>query len=386
METADAVVIGGGVIGTSIAYQLSKHRKKVVLLEKGDIGAQTSGACDKAIFLQSKKPGFPIKLAKESRKIYENLEVELETSIEFKRAGGMIVIEKEAHLPFMKGFVKKQNKAGIDVKMLDRKEALAWQPSLSQYIEGATFSKEDAEVNPLLLTQAFAEAAKRKGVDIRTHTEVKGITVKKGKVTGVKTTNDYFATDTVINAAGPFAAKIAEMAGVRLTIMPRRGVVLITEKMGPTINGNVLCSQYIAAKHLEGNDETAPPFGIGLSLGQTASGNLLIGGSREFNGFTRAVGPEVLSAIAAHAGRIAPALKNIRIIRSMAGFRPFTGDGLPFIDESSEVKGLITAAGHEGDGIALAPITGVLVASLAEGGSEYDDLLKPLKMDRLLEV
>ncbi len=385
MQTADAVVIGGGVIGTSIAYRLAEHRN-VVLIDKGEIGAQTSGACDKAIFLQSKKPGFPIKLANASRSLYENLEDELGVSIEFKKDGGMIVIEKESHLPFMKDFIKKQNKAGIDVKLLDRKESLAWQPSLSSHIAGAAYSKQDAEVNPLLLSQGFAKASKRKGVEIQTHTEVTDIAVNKGKVTGVQTDKGYIATELVVNAAGPFASKIAEMAGIGLTIMPRRGVILISEKVKPLIHGNILCSQYIAAKHLEERDPNDPPYGIGLSLGQTESGNLLIGGSREFKGFDKAVGPEVLSAIAAHASRIAPALKQTRIIRTMVGFRPFTGDGLPIIDESQKVKGFIIAAGHEGDGIALAPITGVLVASLADNNSNYKDLLEPLRMDRMQAV
>lgn len=385
MEIADAVVIGGGVIGTSIAYRLAENRK-VLLIEKDDIGAQTSGSCDKAIFLQSKKPGFPIKLAKASRQIYENLEEELGASIEFKRDGGMIVIEKKEHVPFMTNFVKKQNKAGIDVEMLNRKEALERQPCLSPNIVGSTYSKEDAEVNPLLLSRAFAEASKRKGVEVRTHTEVTGITCNHGKVVGVETNKGYIATELVINAAGPFSPKVAEMAGIGLAIMPRRGVILISEKVDPMINGNILCSQYIAAKHLEGSNEDNLPYGIGLSLGQTNSGNLLIGGSREFQGFQKSVDSEVLSAIAMHASRIAPALKNIRIIRSMVGFRPFTGDGLPVIDESQEVKGFVIAAGHEGDGIALAPITGILVASLVEDHSNYKDLLEPLRLDRLQVV
>ncbi|OZU90547.1 hypothetical protein CIL03_05220 [Virgibacillus indicus] len=386
MEIADAVVIGGGVIGTSIAYRLAEDRN-VILIEKGEVGSGTSGACDKAIFLQSKQPGFPVRLAKASKEIYENLQAELEEPIEFKKGGGMIVIEKEAHLDFMKEFVKKQYKAGIDVNLLDRKETLAIQPALSETIAGSTFSTEDAEVNPLLLSQAFAAAAKRRGASIQTYTEVTGIKTQDGKITGVQTNQGYIATELVINAAGPFASQIAEMAGVGLTIMPRRGVILISEKVEPMINGNILCSQYMASKHFTSKSEkNAPSYGIGLSLGQTESGNLLIGGSREFKGYDRKVEPHVLSAIAAHACRIAPALNKIKIIRSMVGFRPYTGDGLPIIDWAREVDGFVVAAGHEGDGIALAPITGKLVTGLVNNDSKSSDLLEPLKMDRLQVV
>lgn len=384
METADAIVIGGGVIGTSIAYRLAEFRK-VILIEKREIGGETSGSCDKAIFLQSKKPGFPLALAKASREIYENLEEELGLSIEFKRAGGMIVIESEAHLQFMEGFVKSQNEAGINVKMMDRQEALERQPSLSPHIVGSTYSSEDAEVNPLLLSQAFAEGAKRKGVDIRTHTEVIDIVTRQGKVVGVQTNKGFISTEFVINAAGPFAPNIAKMVGIDLSIKPRRGVILISEKVKPVIYGNILCSQYIAAKHLTDTEaQNIPPFGIGLALGQMESGNLLIGGSREFTNFNKTAKPEVLSAIAAHASRIVPSLARVRIIRSMVGFRPFTGDGLPVIDESPDVKGFVIAAGHEGDGIALAPITGQLVASLIEG--QKSELLAPLKLERLRAI
>ncbi|MEC5425226.1 FAD-dependent oxidoreductase [Virgibacillus sp. C22-A2] len=386
METADAVIIGGGVIGTSIAYRLAETNRKVILIEKGEIGAQTSGACDKAIFLQSKKPGFPIQLAKASRDVYENLEEELETSVEFKKGGGMVVIEEEGHLDFMKEFVLKQKNAGIDVTLLDRREALERQPCLSPDIVGSTYSKEDAEVNPLLLSQAFAEGSKRRGVEIRTHTTVIGIDCEHGRVVGVQLTDGYIWTELVINAAGPFASKIANMAGVDLTIRPRRGVILISERVKQIVNGSILCSQYIAAKHLTNrNDKKEPPFGIGLSLGQTESGNLLIGGSREFKGFDKSVELSILSAIASHASRIVPSLNSIQIIRSMVGFRPFTSDGLPIVDES-HVKGFVIAAGHEGDGICLAPITGHLVTSLVEKQMHYKDLLEPLKLDRLHTV
>lgn len=386
MKTADAVVIGGGVIGTSIAYRLRQQGRKVILVEKDGIGTQTSGSCDKAIFLQSKKPGFHIKLAKASREIYEHLEEELHTSFEFKRGGGMIVMKSEKHLSFMKDFVAKQREAGIHIQILDQKEAMERQPCLSPDIVGSTYSNEDAEVNPLLLSQAFAQASKKSGVKLWTHTEVVGITCEHDKVTGVQTDKENISTEVVVNAAGPFAASIGNMVGIKLPIKPRRGVILISERIKPVIHGNILDSQYIVAKHLgQTNPEDVPPFGIGLSLGQTESGNLLIGGSREFKGFNKHAEPEVLGSIAKHAIEFIPSLKHVRIIRSMAGFRPYTGDGLPIIDEASNVKGFFIAAGHEGDGIALAPITGILVADLLEK-RDPSHYLEHLKLSRFQSI
>ncbi|MET3698955.1 glycine/D-amino acid oxidase-like deaminating enzyme [Bacillus oleivorans] len=385
MRTADIVIIGGGVIGASIAYRLADRSRKVILVEKGGIGEQTSGSCDKGIYLQSKKPGIHLELARASRQIYENLEEELGIPIEFRKGGGMIVIESEKHLEFMKNFSDRQRKAGIDIRFLDRNESLKRQPCLSPAIVGSTYSPEDAEVNPLLLSQAFTRAAKEKGAEIRTHTEVKTIDQQHGKIVGIQTTKDYISTELVVNAAGPYAPAIGKMVGVEIPIKPRRGVILISEKAEPIVNGNILCAQYIAAKYLsQSNLEEVPPYGIGLSLGQTESGNLLIGGSREFQGFNKAVDPKVLSAIARHAIGIVPSIKKLRIIRSMAGFRPYTEDGLPIIDFAPAIKGFLIAAGHEGDGIALAPITGILVADLLEKKRRYEVFLEKLTLSRFL--
>ena len=233
-------------------------------------------------------------------------------------------------------------------------------------IIGATYCAEDAEVNPLLLTQAFAEGALRKGAEIWSQTEVLDIIADNNRVKGVKTSKGIISTRLVINAAGPFAGEIADMVDLKLPIKPRRGVILITEKLAPFLKGSMLCSQYILTKHLSGT-EAPPPYGIGLSLGQTESGNLLIGGSREFVGFDTDVKAAVPKAIAQYAASIVPVIKNVKVIRMMCGFRPFTGDGLPIIDKAPNLEGLIIAAGHEGDGIALAPITGKLTADLISG-------------------
>ncbi|GAK07927.1 FAD-binding oxidoreductase [Geomicrobium sp. JCM 19038] len=231
MKSAEVVVIGAGVIGTSIAYRLAQTGREVLMIDRNGIGAATSSACDKAIFLQSKRPGLHMELARESRKMYDTLENELGQSVEFKGAGGTVAIQTESQMEFMKQFINNQNQAGIDVSLLDQQEAKESQPILADDVIGAAYSPDDAEVNPLKLSQGFAAAAKRIGVKFQTHTEVIGIEKSNGKITGVKTAKGTILTETVVNATGPFASAIAQFTGVPMNIEPRRGVILISEKV-----------------------------------------------------------------------------------------------------------------------------------------------------------
>ena len=121
---AEVVIIGGGVIGSSIMYYLAKKGIKVVLLEKNGIASGTSSACEGLVFLQSKKPGVHLKLALESAKKISNLKKELNYDIEYRNNGGMVIIENKEELEAMKIFVKEQRKIGLDVYLLDRDRAI----------------------------------------------------------------------------------------------------------------------------------------------------------------------------------------------------------------------------------------------------------------------
>ena len=382
MLSADVVIAGAGVSGSSIAFRLASAGMKVMLLDAKNPGAGASGSCDKAIFMQSKRPGIHMELALASRRMYDRLEDELNADIEFEAEGGMVLIETESQMEFMTGFIASQREAGIRVELMDAQATKQAQPFVADHILGASFSPDDADVNPLALNQGFVNAAVRLGTTLLTHTEVTGVISSGGKVTGVQTTAGPISTGLFINAAGPFAGKLGERTGVQIPITPRRGTILISEAIDKVVTGCVLDAQYIAAKHLHASTEDTPPFGVGLSLGQTRSGNLLIGGSREFEGFTKRSEAEVVATIANHAARIAPLLAQTKIIRTMTGFRPYTGDGLPIIDWAPELEGYLIAAGHEGDGLALAPLTGQLVADLLAGTGENQRFLEALTISR----
>jgi len=362
---AEVVVIGGGVIGSSIVYHLAKKGLKVVLLEKNGIASGTSSACEGLVLLQSKKPGVHLKLALESAKKFYNLKNELNYDIEYRNNGGMVVIENNEELKAMKIFVEKQKSIGLEVYLLDKDKAIEKEPALSHDILGSTFSPLDAQVNQIYLSYAFINSAKNLGAKIYTHTEVTGIKLESNKIRLIETTKGEIETEIVINAAGVYSPEIGRMVNLDIPIKPRRGQLLVTESVPKILNGVLISAKYIAAKF---NPSLAEIEGEGISIEQTASGNLLIGSTREFVGMNKNTTLEGINSIAKHIIMLFPQLKEINIIRTFAGFRPYTSDGLPILGKVKEIEGFIMAAGHEGDGIALSPITGDLIAELVVEG------------------
>lgn len=384
---SEAVIIGGGVIGSSIAYALSKKGMQVTLVEKKDHATGASGSCDQNIFLQSKNPGIHLKLALASAAMFSGLDEELSHNLEYHQRGGMILIESPEELEVMKGFVKRQREIGLDVSLIDRKEASEKQRGLAEHLVGAAYSPQDAEVNPIELNFAYANAAKRLGAKVFLETEVTGIKLNGQKVVGVETTGGTIATPLVINAAGPWAPVIGKMVGLDIPIKPRRGQIVITEPTPPFVMMGMLSAQYIVAKYnpsiLEKSDSRAIRLGVGLSLSQTDKGNILIGATREFVGYDTSNTREGIKELLKNAARLVPGLKEINIIRTMGGIRPYTPDGLPLVGFVKGLEGFFMAAGHEGDGIALSPVTGRLVAELLTEGKTFIDIeaLDPNRFD-----
>jgi len=391
LQTSDVVIIGGGVVGCSIAYHLGKRGIPTHVIEKDDIAMGTSGACDKAVLLQSKNPGIHLELALKSVKMFPELQKSLDTDIEFLNHGCMIVIQNENQWKVMEGFVERQKKLGLDVKLLDKNEARDRQPALSEDILGSTYSPMDCEANPIYLTLGLYRGAKKHGVKFSLGTKVTGIKLEKGRIKSVETDSGEILCKYVVNATGVYAPTIGRMVGLNIPIVPRRGQIIITEPVPKLIHGGLNCARYITAKfrpELLGTDEMAK-LGVGLALGQTENGNLLIGGTREFVGFNKTTTHKALKAILKHAASIVPAIKNVHVIRSFAGLRPYTPDGLPILGEVPEVPGFIMAAGHEGDGIALSAITGRIISEVIADGKPSDDLnidMTKLSLDRFKNV
>lgn len=376
-RTAEVLVIGGGIVGSCTAYYLARRGVHVVLVDAKDIASGTSGSCDRAVMMQSKKPGPVLQMALASARLYEHLSDELDTDIEYDRHGGMILIESEAEYEEIRSILPQQRAAGIDVELLDRDAAIAHQPAVSPHILGATYWDGDGEANPLEVCFAMVRAARRHGAEVLVSTEVLGFLTKGNRVVGVQTSAGDIRAEQTVLSAGVWSPMLGRMLALDIPIIPRKGHILVTERLPHLIHGEILSGSYIIKKHslsTEASPDGAKDYGVGLVLGQTRSGNLLIGGSREFAGYDVTTSRSVLREIAQTAVRLFPVLAGVALIRAFAGLRPFTPDGRPILGAVPERPGLYLAAGHEGDGIALGPITGQIMADVVTGQTTAWDL------------
>lgn len=365
----DAVIIGGGITGLAISYYLSRAGLKVLLAEKEELGAGASGACDDMILLQSKKPGILLSLALKSLELYRQLAQELPLDIELETRGGMVFIETPQHLPLMEDFVSQQQALGLEVSILDKTEMRKKQPYVSSHVLASTYSPLDSQVNPLKVMRALAQAAQSRGLVIKRNFPVQNLHFHGPYdweiISGY---NEHVKAEHVINAAGAWAGNISGLLGLSTPIRPKRGQIAVTEQIPALGQTNIWSADYIVMKLnpqlAKGRKQELNDLGVGLAMSQTGEGNYFIGGTREFAGFDTSTNVRALHLIINEAVRFFPILKNVHIIRTFAGLRPASDDGKPLIGPVREYPGYYLAAGHEGDGIALAPITGKLMEQI----------------------
>ncbi len=370
----DVVVVGGGLIGSSIAYYLSKRGTDVVLLEKSGLCLETSGACSGTCFVQSKKPGPTLRLTLKGLEEYDALRKQLSYPFEYRQTGGMILVENNSELELMESFVRSQRENGLDVKIISVKEARDRCPSLTENLVGTTYSPLDCQIDPLNLNVELIEGAKKNGGTIMLGVSAEKIGVKNGEIESIETNDGTkIATDFVVNAAGVHAQEVGEMVGVNVPVMPKRGQVIVTEKLPVLLPVPMLDVKYIMTKlRPSAHKEVASKpekLDVGLAIEQTVAGTILSGSTRELVGYDTSVTFEAMTAIARIMLRYLPVLENFAMIRAFSGLRPYTPDGYPIIGEASTVKRFIVAAGHEGDGVALAPITGKIVSEIVAKGA-----------------
>jgi sarcosine oxidase subunit beta len=348
-EKADVVIIGGGVMGCSIAYNLAREGLKPVVIEKSDIGGEASGANGGGV-RQSARNLKEMPLAIESIQIYGQLHEELGMDLEYVREGNLRLCTSEEELDTMRRSVENQKAANLELEMLDRKQVLDINPHIGDKVIGASFCPTDGHVNPFLVTYAFFQKAKSLGARIVTHEAVKDIRLQKNKVSAVITDKQTFETDLVVNAAGVAGRKVANMVGLDLPMRPVFSEAMITEPYPPLF------------KQMIGHAK-------GLFYGrQTVHGSFFWGGfvgteqfiHREGKPLFHFIGPAISNMVI----DFFPILKDVNVIRTWSGLIAQISDAIPVLGYTEEVPGFVFATGFSGHGFGLAPVIGRLIGEL----------------------
>lgn len=382
----DVIVVGGGIIGSSVAWQLSKRGKKVLVLERKETASGSAGATDGFVGCHTKKPGPQLDLAIKSIEMFDEILDELGPGIDYEvGAGGMQPVEDELQWNILSQMVEKQQKYGVDVRMISAEEACRIVPGLNPDIYGALYSPSANKINPLRLTFAYRRLAKEYGAEIIDGIPVTGFIIEDGVCKGVTTADGEYRAEYVVNACGSWAGEVAKLAGLDLPIKPRKGQLAVTEPIGFYMSPTLQCARYNVIKFNPEliTDETVLRLGSSMNIVQTAEGGLVFGGTRELVGFDDDNTFEAIETMAKRVLRFFPQLKELSVIRYFAGFRPYTPDGLPLLGEVKGLSRFIMAAGHEGDGIAMSPITGKLITEIIVDGKPSFDI-EPFSPNRFI--
>lgn len=390
MKSYDVIVIGGGLQGTSTAYFLAKKGYSVAILEQDDIASGTACRTDGATLISDKQPGIDVLQGYHSVELYRKLANEFSYDMEFQSCGFMYVCETDEEMAAAAHYAAKVRAQGFAMRVIDSKEMCDREKYLAKDLKGGLWTESDGVVNPYKVCFAFVEEGKKYGLDVYNGHEVTGIKLgSKNEVEAVITHQGVFKANRVVNACGVWAPFIGKMVGLDIPIEPRKGILLVTEKAVTIAHTEILEFGYWLAKFFADFkrpvSERVERNNVCLNIETTHSGNTIVGGCRLFRGYTIQSEYEIIQAIAERAIRFFPILKDINCIRSFGGIRPFCLDHLPIVSEVEEVPGFYIAAGHEGDGVALAPITGLLMSQIiANEKTDFD--ITPLKWSRFKDI
>lgn len=361
INSADVVIIGGGISGCSIAYNLAKKGvKNIAVIEKNYLASGATGRCGAGV-RQQWGTEMNCKLAKKSIEFFEtaNEELEYDGDIEFKQGGYLIVSSTEKENEQFKKNVKLQNSLEIPSKFISLKEAKEIVPYLNtDILSGATFCPTDGHLNPFLTTDAYYKAAKRLGVKFYTFTEVIGIKTKNNRVSGVITNKGEISTNTVVNAAGGRSKQIADMVGLDIPVYSERHQILVTEPVEPT-QGPMVMS-----------------FSLNIYCQQTPHGSFIMGrgDNNEPRDLRITSSWQFLDEMAKTVTGLLPPLGNLRVIRQWAGLYNITPDKQPILGPVNELEGFYLAVGFSGHGFMFAPMTGLLLSEQILGETTTIDI------------
>jgi sarcosine oxidase subunit beta len=365
----DVVVVGGGIIGTSIAYHLARlGAGSVVLLERETmLGTGSTGRCAGGFRLQFSTE-INIRLSLLSLPRLLAFGDEMDWPIDNHQNGYLFLLRKSEDVSAFKENLALQNRLGVPSRFLPAEEIAVLAPHISlDGILGGTYCPSDGIGDPNGMTQGYAAAARRLGVEIRTDVCVTGIRGSKGKIEGLESSKGCISCGAVVNAAGPHAREVAAWAGVDLPVFPERRHVYSTLPFTQAPPDHMMVIDFASTFYF--HRESA-----GVLMG--------MGNPHEPKSFRLDVDPGFLDKVLEVGLGLYPALADAAMNRAWTGLYEMSPDARPILGRVNDVSGFYLANGFSGHGFQHAPIVGQLLAEEIVLGNARTLNISPLRLDR----
>ncbi|HKV58714.1 MAG TPA: FAD-binding oxidoreductase [Ktedonobacteraceae bacterium] len=366
----EIAIIGGGVIGNSIAYHLARQGQHVLVIERSDIASEPAASWASAggVRRQGRHPA-EARLASEAIQRWHTLSEELEADLHYRQGGQLWLAESDSEAEQVAAYVQQQHTMGFsDVRLVNRAEALQLVPGLNAQVVAGSYSPSDGQASPPHTTRAFAQAAQRLGATYQTNAAALSLITHADRVTGARTAQGDVEAQHTVLAAGAWSDELALTAGLRLPIRAVALQMLLSTPAQPNLLQPVIGG--VSRK---------------LSLKQLVDGSFFIGGgwlgnvSSDRRSYTMRAAS--IQGNWSTACELLPAVAQQRIARSWCGLEAQSIDDIPFIGSAPGLDGLILALGFSGHGFAISPAVGRAVADQLAGRPTPElDSLSPARL------
>ncbi|GHO59289.1 glycine oxidase ThiO [Ktedonobacter robiniae] len=361
-QSADVLIVGGGVIGCSIAYFLRKLGIEVIVLEKGEIGAQSSSAA--AGLLAPMRPlgeadAFKLLQIAGMRRLASfvpELEEVSGISVEYERTGTLRILPPEK-IVSAKEWAREWCGKGFQIETLSPEETRDCEPHLFPGVQGAVYIADEAQVTPVLLMSAVARAAQAQGAFLHDHTEVVSIQISKdgNRVTGVQTRRgELFTCGHLVIAAGAWSSQFSSWLRMPIPVRPVRGELVSLRQPSPPLLKRMIFDEGV--------------YDIDVYISPKPNGTVVIGATKAEVGYDTSVSVGGVLHLLDVATRLIPALAHCTIERTWAGLRPKTPDSRPILGRIPAWENVTLATGHGGFGVTMSALTGECIAHLIASG------------------
>jgi sarcosine oxidase subunit beta len=368
-KTAEVVIIGGGVMGTSTAYHLAKKGcRDVVLLEKETFfGEGATGRCAGG-FRHQFATEIDIRLSKHSIPMLERFPLELGQQIGFNQCGYLFLLSRDEDVLAFQRNVQMQRRLGVETQWLSVRDIAQMVPTIDlEGITAGTFYGEDGLADPSSVVHGYVKGARRLGATLLNETEVLDIDARAGRVRGVITNRGSIQTPIVVNAAGPWASQIGAMAGVEVFVKPVRRQMSVTTPIPQVPADFPMVIDFAESLYFHRE-------GPGILTGMS--------NPHEPPGFDQSVDLDWQIRHLEAASLRMPILAEAGILNSWAGLYEVSPDALPILGRVLEVEGFFCTNGFSGHGFMHGPICGLLTAEEILDGLAHTVDISPVRIER----